>query len=235
MSVPHTDNAPGWARGGLVVHLPLLHLSVPGDPVSQGNPQRFPNGGMKYPKATANHRAYVESMLATHWAGQPPITDPVIVRAEFHFARPAAHYGTGRNRGRLKDSAPTWHAQQPDLDKLFRLILDSLTHAAVWADDKLAGRLTGEKHWTETGLGPRTEITIYRRNPMELSEGAHALELKCPECGRTVQFPIELSGRLTVDSLNGGKLKPVMSSKSLEHTCNGAGQGQLEFADEGDE
>lgn len=221
-----------WApQRGAVVHLPLLHLVIPGDPATQGNPQHFANGGMKYPASTIRHRAYVASSLATAWAGQPPIRESVILLADFHIARPAYHFGTGKNSDRLRPSAPIYHEQLGDTDKYLRLICDALTESAVWADDKLAGRITGEKYWTQPGFGPRTEITIYRRNPMELTEGAHALELKCPECGRTVQFPIELSGRLTVDSLNGGKLKPVMSSKSLEHTCN-AGQGELDFADD---
>jgi Holliday junction resolvase RusA-like endonuclease len=216
----------------MIVHLPLLHLVVPGDPVSQGNPQQFRNGGVAYPKATRTHRAYIETSLAAYWQPQPPITESVIVRCEFHFARPTSHFGTGRNAGRLKDSAPTRHAQQPDLDKLFRLILDSLTTVGVWVDDRLAGRLVGEKHWTPPGSGPRTEITIYRRTPMDITEGAHALELKCPECGRTVQFPIEVNAELKVSTLNGGRIRPVFSSKSQEHTCSGAVQDQLVFTED---
>jgi hypothetical protein len=54
---------------------------------------------------------------------------------------------------------------------------------------------------------------------MTLTSGAHALELACPECGRHVFFQIEIAGRLTVDELNGGKLRPVLSCKSIEHNC----------------
>jgi Holliday junction resolvase RusA-like endonuclease len=233
VSAPHTDNAAGRARGGQVVHLPLLHLVIPGAPVSQGNPQYFGPHRTAYPKATRGHRALVEALLGEHWAGQPPIDQPVALHCDFHFTRPASHYGTGRNSKLLKDSAPIWHAQQPDADKLCRLVMDSLTHAAVWRDDKLASRITGDKHWSHPSLGPRTEITILRRDPMDITEGAHALLVKCPECGREVNFPIEVSGRLTVDSLNGGRLKPVVSTKSLEHTCNGESQQEMDF--EGDE
>lgn len=237
MSAPHTDNPAGRGRGALVVHLPLLHLVIPGEPKAQGNPQRFPNGGVAYPKATRTHRAYVEASLGEHWqpAERSPIDEPVILRGEFHFARPASHFGTGRNARLLKPSAPTWHAQQPDLDKLFRLVLDSLTNVGVWADDKLAGRITGEKHWAAPGTGARTEITIYRRTLMDITEGDHALQLKCPECGRAVTFPIELSSRLTVDSLNGGRLKPVLSTKSLEHSCDIDAGGDQPDLFEGDE
>lgn len=206
--VPETRHA------GQVVHLPLLHLVIPGDPVSQGNPQRFPNGGVAYPKATRTHRAYVEASLGAYWQAAQPIREPVILLAAFHFARPATHYGSGRNAGRVKDSAPIHHMQRPDADKLLRLVLDSLTTVGVWADDKLATRVVGEKFWSSTDSGPRTEITILRRDPMDITEGAHALLVKCPECGREVSFPIEVSGR---------------------HTCNGAHQGELDFTAEDDD
>lgn len=235
MTAPFTVNAAARAGRGQVVHLPLLHLLIPGDPRTQGNPQHFQNGGMAYPKSTVRHRAYVASSLATAWAGQPPIRESVILLADFHIARPAGHFGTGRNAGRLKASAPIYHEQVGDVDKYCRLIMDALTESAVWADDKLAGRVTGEKHWTQPGSGPRTEITILRRDPMDITEGAHALLVKCPECGREVNFPIEVSGRLTVDSLNGGRLKPVVSTKSLEHTCNGEDQPEMDFTAEDDE
>jgi Holliday junction resolvase RusA-like endonuclease len=216
----------------MIVHLPLLHLAVPGDPKTQGNPTRFPNGGTAYPAATRTHRAYLESMLAVHWAGQPTITDPVVLRCHFHFARPASHFGTGRNTGRLKASAPTWHYQRKDVDKLLRLVMDALTTSGVWADDRLAGQVTGEKHWTQPDLGARTEITILERTPVDISEGAHALTLTCPECGREVQFPIEVNAELKVSTLNGGRIRPVFSSKSQEHTCSGAVQDQLVFTED---
>ena len=229
MSVPHTD-----VRVGQVVHLPLLHLVIPGKPVSQGNPDSYGPYRKVYPKATRGHRALVEALLGEHWAGQPPINEPVALHCDFYFARPAAHFGTGRNAQQLKDSAPIWYAQQPDTDKLCRLVMDSLTASAVWADDKLATRVTGEKHWSHPSLGPRTEITILRRDPMDITEGAHALLLVCPECKRQVQFPIEVTARLTVDSLNGCRLKPVVSSKSLEPTCNGESQPEMDFTADAD-
>jgi len=68
---------------------------------------------------------------------------------------------------------------------------------------------------------------------MDITEGAHDLTVVCPECQRQVHFPVEVSGRLTVDSLNGGRLKPVFSTKSLEHTFNGESQQEMDF-DEGD-
>lgn len=64
---------------------------------------------------------------------------------------------------------------------------------------------------------------------MEIREGAHALTLECPSCERQVSFQIEIGARLTVDDLNGGRLKPVLSTKSVEHSCNSEIQPELTF------
>lgn len=64
---------------------------------------------------------------------------------------------------------------------------------------------------------------------MEINEGAHALTLECPACERQVSFQIEIGARLSVDNLNGGRLKPVMSTKSVEHSCNSEIQPELAF------
>ena len=234
MSAPHTDNEPGWARG-LVVHLPLLHQVIPGTPRPQGSMTHFRAGGVTYSRPTREQRGHVAGFLFDHWAGQPPITEPVAVILRFGFSRPDSHYlpvNRRRAQPELRDTAPRFHNRTPDTDRLARLVFDALTGAGVWADDKLAVHLDARKQWLPLGAADQTEVTILKGDPMEITEGAHALTLTCPGCSRSVQFPIELTSRLTVDSLNGGKLKPVMSTKSLEHTCNGAGQGELEFADE---
>lgn len=65
-----------------------------------------------------------------------------------HFARPKSHYGTGRNAGRLKASAPARHTQAPDAGKVMRAVEDSLT-GVVYRDDRQIcryGRV--EKIWT---------------------------------------------------------------------------------------
>lgn len=60
---------------------------------------------------------------------------PVALAATFTFARPASHFGTGRNAGVLKGGAPEYVTTTPDVDKLLRS-LDSLTDAGVWDDDR---------------------------------------------------------------------------------------------------
>lgn len=58
-----------------------------------------------------------------------------IVNIHFRLPRPKKHFGTGRNVGVLKDSAPVAHVIKPDADKLTRAVNDALTDAGVIQDD----------------------------------------------------------------------------------------------------
>jgi crossover junction endodeoxyribonuclease RusA len=62
--------------------------------------------------------------------------------------RPKDHYGTGRNSGTVKPSAPINPASMPDLDKLVRCICDALTDAGVWKDDAQVCVLVAAKRYT---------------------------------------------------------------------------------------
>jgi Holliday junction resolvase RusA-like endonuclease len=68
-------------------------------------------------------------------AGAAPITGPVAIRVTFTLARPAGHYGSGRNAGLLRPSAPAFPAVKPDQDKLLRAVCDALRTAGVYRDD----------------------------------------------------------------------------------------------------
>ena len=62
------------------------------------------------------------------------ITGAVVLELMFTLSRPKGHYGTGRNAGKLKPSAPEHPTTQPDMDKMLRAVQDGLTHIA-WQDD----------------------------------------------------------------------------------------------------
>lgn len=67
--------------------------------------------------------------------GFTPYAGAVRVEVVFRFPRPNGHYGTGRNAGTLKPSAPEHHITKPDIDKTLRAILDALTAAGIYRDD----------------------------------------------------------------------------------------------------
>lgn len=76
------------------------------------------------------------------------IRGPVLVRLDFYFSRPRSHFGTGRNHGRLKPSAPVQMDKMPDVDKLARCALDALVGVVI-ADDAQVSRLEADKRWGE--------------------------------------------------------------------------------------
>ena len=67
-------------------------------------------------------------------AGRNVLLGPVELSAVFMLQRPKSHYGSGRNAGTIKATAPYYVATRPDLDKLMRAIGDALT-GVVWRDD----------------------------------------------------------------------------------------------------
>lgn len=75
----------------------------------------------------------------------------------FQMPRPQGHFGTGRNAGILKESAPKKPQSKPDVSKCVRAIEDSLT-GIVWKDDsQVVYILTGKRYAEKTGA--HIEIT----------------------------------------------------------------------------
>lgn len=83
--------------------------------------------------------------LRAQWNSREPLEGAVRIEVKFYFARPKSHYGTGKNAGRLKPSAPREYLGTPDLDKLTRTVADCLTQSGVIVDDKQIARY-GEEH-----------------------------------------------------------------------------------------
>jgi Holliday junction resolvase RusA-like endonuclease len=78
--------------------------------------------------------------------GRGPIAGPVELEVIFVFARPKAHYRTGKRAGELKPSAPHYCAKIPDVDKLVRAIGDAITGTVVVSDATIV-KLRAEKHF----------------------------------------------------------------------------------------
>lgn len=83
------------------------------------------------------------------------------VRLDYWIRRPGAHYGTGRNAGQLKASAPRHPARAPDLDKLVRAVLDACTDAGVWPDDSRVVHLQATKRYDDEQRAG-VEVQIWR-------------------------------------------------------------------------
>lgn len=137
-------------RPRLVEAGPLVIVAL-GKPITQGSKTKTKWGMYDdNAKTLKPWRDTVTAAALEARADRPKILGPVEVSCWFYFDRPQSHYGTGRNAGALKPSAPPYPitTAQGDADKLVRAIFDSLTTAGVWADDKLVVRHYAEKLWT---------------------------------------------------------------------------------------
>lgn len=80
----------------------------------------------------------------------PLLLGPVGLGVEFYLTRPLSHFGTGRNAGLVKPSAPgPLHCYKPDIGKLMRPVEDALT-GVVYADDAQICAYVPpmQKYWT---------------------------------------------------------------------------------------
>lgn len=136
---------------------PIVAVDIPNKPQPQGSMTSFGRGRMTYPRHVLEHREYVTGMLAAAYKGEP-VTGPVVVWLVGFLPRPKSHFGTGRNASKLKPSAPAVPATKPDLDKLARLVGDSLTNAGVLRDD--AQIVTWHAHKRYASVAPFTRITV---------------------------------------------------------------------------
>lgn len=78
--------------------------------------------------------------------------EPVWVSFEFVFARPKGHFGSGRNAGKLKPSAPRWPtAKKDDRTNCLKSTEDALT-GIVWHDDSQVVDGPSRKSYGETDM-----------------------------------------------------------------------------------
>jgi Holliday junction resolvase RusA-like endonuclease len=91
-------------------------------------------------------------------SGAPFVSTAAVgLRITFLLPRPKGHYGTGRNEGVVKASAPAHPAVKPDVDKLTRAVLDGLT-GVLYHDDAQVVHTDVRKTYTEKEPGAQIEV-----------------------------------------------------------------------------
>lgn len=118
-----------------------VRIVIPGTPASKGSMKCIGRRGkVAHVLIESVDNAEWRAAVST-WAGRKltpfAAREPVGLEMTFTLNRPKWHYGTGRNAGTLKDSAPAFPVghNTGDLDKLVRLINDALQDAKVLPDD----------------------------------------------------------------------------------------------------
>ncbi|MEW2250450.1 RusA family crossover junction endodeoxyribonuclease [Streptomyces sp. NPDC006975] len=134
---------------------PALQLTVYGTPGPQGSKNRNAAGALYESSAKVKPwRDAVKSAALDalhHDDAWRPLDGPVLLDLVFSLRRPKGHYGSGRNAGQLKPSAPYYPISKPDLDKLVRATQDALKDAGVLADDSCVTDVRTAKRFVLTG------------------------------------------------------------------------------------
>lgn len=135
-----------------------MKIRVNGFPAPQGSKVMGRYGGMR--EASKKVGPWRNAVRTEAQAACPqPVDGPVEVTVTFYLPRPKGHYGTGRNAGVLKASAPRFPASAPDTDKLCRSTLDGLTEGGAYRDDAQVVDLFARKRYADDNV-PGADISI---------------------------------------------------------------------------
>ena len=142
-----------------------LTIFVPGLPVAQPRPRAVSFGGKArmYSPGTSNEwKACVIHALraVVKEGGSFPEGVPLRCDLTFYLPRPKGHFGSGKNAGVLKASAPTRPTGKPDRDNLDKAVCDAITASGLWDDDSQVtdGRI--RKRYVDRDRATGCNITI---------------------------------------------------------------------------
>jgi Holliday junction resolvase RusA-like endonuclease len=97
-------------------------------------------------EALTNWRHVIATRAREAMAGRPLLDGLIEATFVFEKPRPKSHYGTGRNAGILKDSAPAAPGKRPDGLKLARAVEDALTGVVYTDDSLIVTHLLGKRY-----------------------------------------------------------------------------------------
>ena len=149
-----------------------IAFRVYGTPAPQGSKRHVGNGVMV--ESSAKVRPWRQDVkyaaLAAHEAACPDRGSvhflkgvPVVVAVRFYLPRPRSHYRSGANVHLLRDAAPKWPSNKPDLDKLARSTLDALGEAGIFHDDSQVAHMVITKDYADHLESVGAGITIQER------------------------------------------------------------------------
>lgn len=134
---------------------PAFQLTVHGTPAPQGSKNKSASGALYESSAAVKPWREAVKFAAldalAHDEAWHALSEPVRLEVTFTLRRPKHHYGTGRNDGVLKASAPQHPIGTPDLDKLIRSTQDALKDAGVLRDDSVVAAVIAAKAYVFAG------------------------------------------------------------------------------------
>lgn len=134
----------------------MIKIIVPGEPIAKARPKFARRGKFvqTYNIQETEEGKFIAQVLAQ--ANGKTIDGPIRMTMIATKSRPKSHYGTGRNSGKLKPSAPALPATKPDLDNYIKFLCDCFNEI-LFRDD---AQIVGIKAIKRYGKNPRTEILL---------------------------------------------------------------------------
>jgi len=143
--------------------MPAFTIDIKGIPIAQGS--LVSNGigrGLRHsnePKLKPWRYTVVQAINSNRPKDWDPSL-PLSITATFRFERPQSHFGTGKNRGSLKPSAPIHHHVKPDLDKLTRAIGDAIEASGLVRGDQQIASWNIAKRYVVNDETPGVLLTL---------------------------------------------------------------------------
>ncbi|MGW1001739.1 RusA family crossover junction endodeoxyribonuclease [Streptomyces sp. NPDC002520] len=157
---------------------PAFHITVHGTPGPQGSKTRNAAGALY--ESSAKVKPWREAVKSAaldalaHDETWQPLREAVRLEVVFTLPRPKHHFGTGRNAGVAKPSAPQFPVGKPDTDKLLRSTQDALKDAGVLLDDSVVTDTVAAKRYVLTAADtlshPGAVIRVWRLSKPKESE-----------------------------------------------------------------
>lgn len=135
-----------------------IHIVIDGEPIQKNRPRAGKRGKkvVIYSDQKGVEQMWIACLVAQIPFGFESLKGPVSVDCVFYKSRPKSHYGTGKNAGKIKKSAPALPLTTPDLDNYEKFAWDCM-NKIIYLDDGQVTDSSEKKRYSEQ---PRTEITI---------------------------------------------------------------------------
>lgn len=134
----------------------IVRLTFKGQPISKARPRVTKRGA---------YCAQSKEMSAVRWEAEHQYSGDihqgaVAISMKAYFTRPKGHFGTGRNAGKLKPSAPQHHVVKPDGDNIEKFYWDCLS-GILYVDDSQIVSNSCQKIWlNEQNAAGYVDVTL---------------------------------------------------------------------------
>ena len=141
-----------------------LIADIVGVPVPQGSKRVVRGRLIDANQQSLREWRHIVGAAVTFDANGRMLRGPLVVILDFYLGRPKHHFGSGKNEGRLKPSAPLYPSKTPDIDKLVRAVLDALT-GVIFQDDSQVVRLRAAKYFASDERLPGVRVHVKELEP----------------------------------------------------------------------